>query len=565
MSKYANGWLNLPKGSDTNNDSGQGDVIVVGSINSASSWLDSGPPLAKMSPFSNYGTGNTINAVGGNLPLPAWNTTNAEGSVSFTEQQGTSFSAPIVTGLLALYLETNPTATPTEAKSWLTSTARQNQITNLMKYTEYDNNDTTFNWTDSKLTITHAGANFDTDFSVNDIVQFDFQIDKEEFNTFINLINNTDFNDGWYKVNSVAENKLVVEPNIQGKAYTQTLNEFSEETILKIAKVNDTHEGLDGVKVWQKLHTEHRLSYTDFEGNVDDQEIYITNVDVTENLVAFNPYQPYAIAWDDISSIDLSQLTEGEGGPFTELKLLSERGEDVSPTTFEISSGKLPDGIALNENGTITKADTFSQKDSYEDVIITVNNVYASAVKTFSVVNGEVIVTDTSDSDEVVSEPSVEDGDVPADNEEAEADVPADNEEAEADVPADNEEAEADVPADNADAPAEDGEAPAEDADNADAPAEDGEAEEQIVIKSFVWKDCGTSSTSISETNYSEVIHAKSDMCLVWSEDIPDNMKPSELTNLTENNLYYIESTSNITSDQLHTDKKNELLSSCES
>ena len=231
--------------------------------------------------------------------------------MTFNEKHGTSFSAPIVTGLLALYLETNPTATPSDAKSWLTSTARQNQITNLMKYTEYDNNDTTFSWTDSKLTITQTGANFNTDFSVNDIVQFDFQINKEEFNTFINSINGTEFNDGWYKVNSVAEKELVVEPNIQNKTYTQTLDEFSEETILKIAKVNDTHEGLDGVKVWQELSAEHRLSYTDFEQTVDGHYIYITNVDVTENLVAFNPYQPYAIAWDDISSIDLSQLTEG--------------------------------------------------------------------------------------------------------------------------------------------------------------------------------------------------------------------------------------------------------------
>ena len=546
MSKYANGWLNLPKGSDTNDDPGQGDVIVVGSIDSASSWLESDPPYAKMSPFSNYGTGNTINAVGGNLALPEWNTTNATGDVTFNEKHGTSFSAPIVTGLLALYLETNPTATPSDAKSWLTSTARQNQITNLMKYTEYDNNDTTFSWTDSKLTITQTGANFNTDFSVNDIVQFDFQINKEEFNTFINSINGTEFNDGWYKVNSVAENELVVEPNIQNKTYTQTLDEFSEETILKIAKVNDTHEGLDGVKVWQELSTEHRLSYTDFEQTVDGHYIYITNVDVTENLVAFNPYQPYAIAWDDISSIDLSQLTEG--GPFTELKLLSERGEDVSPTTFEITSGELPEGITLNENGTIAKADTFSQKDSYDDVIITVNNVYASAVKTFSVVNGEVIDEEL----EVVEDEEAEEvADEVIEDEVVEDEVIED--EIVEDEIVEDEVIEDEVIEDEI----------VEDEVIEDEIAE--ESEEQMVIKSFVWKDCGTISTSISETNYSEVIHAKSDMCLVWSEDIPDNMKPSELTNLTENNLYYIESASNITSDQLHTDKKNELLSSCES
>ncbi len=91
-------------------------VISVGAVGSSDDFAY----------FSNYGTCVHINAPGVNITslwIGASGTTN---TIS-----GTSMASPHVAGVAALYLEANPTATPAQVRSALTSNATPNVITAL--------------------------------------------------------------------------------------------------------------------------------------------------------------------------------------------------------------------------------------------------------------------------------------------------------------------------------------------------------------------------------------------------------------------------------------------------
>lgn len=515
MSKYSNGWLNLPKGDNTNSDDGQGDVIVVGSNESGSSW-DSPHDPTKMSKFSNYGTGNTIQATGGNIIVPYWNITSDGESQTHVRQDGTSFATPIVTGLLALHLEKNPNATPAEAKTWLKSVARTDQLSNLLKYTVFDSKDYTFEWNDGENHLTITGANFSEVFSVNDPVQI--EIENETWKSFNDTVNTK--NDGWWEVKSVTDSDISLTPQQNADYINIKLESTIINSQIKIAKLTDTHAYRDGVKKWQLESTENRLQWTNpDEESFNNQDIHITNVDVTENLVAFNPYQPYTINWDNISSINLLSL---ESGPFNELKMLSERGEDVSPTSFSVADGSsLPTGITLNSDGTFTKTNEFVESDSYNPVIIQVNNEYASLQKEFQVVSSQNVVDDTT-SDEETSNEEVNGGnDTSTENETTTIEQPTENEETSDDT--------------------------------------------SVEAKTFKWYNCGAEALQISDLEYDVIIQEKSDRCLVWSKKMPVEYTPSELRTIEPANLYYVETKNEIAGFDFNADKKNELLSSCDS
>lgn len=99
-------------------------AIVVGSIKETSLQA-----IETKSEFSNHGPGVTISAPGSYI-MSATSQTNAYSGVSYNENasykqvniSGTSMASPQVAGVIALYLQQNPTATPAQVKSWLTST-----------------------------------------------------------------------------------------------------------------------------------------------------------------------------------------------------------------------------------------------------------------------------------------------------------------------------------------------------------------------------------------------------------------------------------------------------------
>ena len=89
--------------------------------------------------FSNYGSCVDINAPGVNITSDWYGSNTATNTIS-----GTSMATPHVTGAAALYLSANPTATPAEVASALTSNATQGAISsvpagtvNLLLYTGF--------------------------------------------------------------------------------------------------------------------------------------------------------------------------------------------------------------------------------------------------------------------------------------------------------------------------------------------------------------------------------------------------------------------------------------------
>ena len=98
--------------------------IVVGSIAETTGYV-----TEIKSSFSNQGPGVTVSAPGSYI-MSATSQTNAYSGVAYSENaafkqvniSGTSMASPQVAGVISLYLQQNPTATPAQVKSWLTST-----------------------------------------------------------------------------------------------------------------------------------------------------------------------------------------------------------------------------------------------------------------------------------------------------------------------------------------------------------------------------------------------------------------------------------------------------------
>jgi serine protease len=100
-------------------------AITVGSIAETSAY----PGAETKSPFSNHGPGVTVSAPGSYI-MSSTSQTNAYSAPSYYENasfkqvnlSGTSMASPQVAGVTALYLQSNPSATPAQVKSWLTGT-----------------------------------------------------------------------------------------------------------------------------------------------------------------------------------------------------------------------------------------------------------------------------------------------------------------------------------------------------------------------------------------------------------------------------------------------------------
>ena len=76
--------------------------------------------------FSNFGSCVTLLAPGVNIPGPTIGSNTATKTWS-----GTSFSSPHVAGLAALYLQTHPTATPAQVRSYLVSNATPSVVSGV--------------------------------------------------------------------------------------------------------------------------------------------------------------------------------------------------------------------------------------------------------------------------------------------------------------------------------------------------------------------------------------------------------------------------------------------------
>ena len=392
-SEYTNGSLNLSPEQSGNTDAGQGVPIIVGSTDSASTLLSANPN--QMSSFSNYGRGNTINSTGGELILPSWNVTQndideADGGYSIDEENGTSFSAPLVSGLLALHLEKNPNASPVEARQWLIEVATSNEIDNLLKYKSFTSS---FNvtWDASARTLkyetTENSLNFSEDFSENDVVQIKFD-SNENIDTLRNYIAEINLiNEDWWVINSVTEQHLKVSPFTNGSNFDYSTESFFEsfEGELNVANLENTHESTDGVKLWQRMSEENRL----FDENTN-LSVYLGALAETNNLRAFNPYQVYTPDWGTTNTLDLNTIISNS--PLLNAKLVTTRNEQPFEPKFEVVAGDLPTGVILNEDGTFSKTIDFKlESKEYGAIIIRMSTPYDSYVKMYEVTNSAVV------------------------------------------------------------------------------------------------------------------------------------------------------------------------------
>lgn len=389
LSKFGNGSLNLSPEQSGNTDAGQGIPIVVGSVDSGSNFLESDPH--QMSSFSNYGLGNTINSTGGNLILPVWNVESSK-NYSISEQQGTSFSAPIVSGLLCLYLEKNPNKTPAEAKQWLVELASRNEINNLMKSNLFTGS-FDVSWDLSSKTLSYecidSSVNFSDNINNGDVVQIirtgsDNPIDLSFLNSKIAEINK--INEDWWEVTEISQNVVKFKVFTDSTEYTLTdFNDISFNGTLDIQNLENTHESTDGVKLWQRFSTENRLY-----DELTDAELYLGSLDKTENLRAFNPYQLYTPSWGAIDTLDIKTMFSDS--PLHNVKLVTTRNEEVVRPVFQVAGGSLPDGIVLNENGTFSKSiDFVSTEKNYPSIIITISSEYSEPfARVFNIIDSNV-------------------------------------------------------------------------------------------------------------------------------------------------------------------------------
>ncbi len=114
-------------------------TITVGAINRASDFATSG----QNTPFSTRGTSILVSAPGSNIVSTAVQVTTADGhtiGTNISEVQGTSYAAPIVSGVVALMLEANPKLSYRDVQQILAVTARKDYSNTAQSDTVWSKN-----------------------------------------------------------------------------------------------------------------------------------------------------------------------------------------------------------------------------------------------------------------------------------------------------------------------------------------------------------------------------------------------------------------------------------------
>ena len=265
--------MNLTQHESNNRDEGQGNPIVVGATDSYPSYDNPNMSPNFMSNFSNYGLGNTINAPVKSLIIPRYDWEEGTNEV-FRWRTGTSFSCPIIAGLVCLYLEENPSASVSDVKKWLIDESGKNEIKNLINPISLKDSEFIL---ERKNNIATINLNFDlTNDQLNckkiQIVGIDKELSLFGF-------------DGWYEViKSDDKNKLYLD--FKEKSEKNLKIKLLESTELTF--LDNTHESTDGIIKWQSESENNFLIKNETLGS--DEYFKINTVEKTPNRIAFNPY-----------------------------------------------------------------------------------------------------------------------------------------------------------------------------------------------------------------------------------------------------------------------------------
>ena len=323
MSTLTNGQMNLTSTESDNFDDGQGLPNVIGAMESASNVYNDDPH--KMAIFSNYGKGNTINMAGMHLIAPnAWWSHPSVGT-NYAFKSGTSFSSPIMTGLIALHLQVNPTATPLEVKNWLIETATRGNIDNLMEPISIPGGKLVL--VDGEAigkVVLPAGLNLGNDWETIQIVGADG--------------NGTYWFDDWYPVTSMNSSRVKFDMGDESEIDLEVSGDK-----ITISRVENTHGSLDGIKKWQNESWDNLI--VKYEQGEAAAYHYIGAVEYTDNLVAFNPYQNYSVEWQNANIIQYDET--GVVGDNPSANILTPAAEVPFEVSLEYVSGSLPCDIGI--------------------------------------------------------------------------------------------------------------------------------------------------------------------------------------------------------------------------
>lgn len=108
-------------------------AIHVSEIEQKAESSNSGPGITVWAPGTNIMSTLSQTTIYNNGPYPE-DTDYKIGNLT-----GTSMAAPQIAGLLGLYAQLNPAATPAQARAWINSTAQNNQIYTTGSSTDYTN------------------------------------------------------------------------------------------------------------------------------------------------------------------------------------------------------------------------------------------------------------------------------------------------------------------------------------------------------------------------------------------------------------------------------------------
>jgi len=395
MSSTGMGRLNLSKIDANNFDNGQGDVIIVGATQTKPGGIYPSSDPEKMASFSNYGEGNTINTSGNFILAPKWDWIEGVDNKNYSIYNGTSFACPIVSGLLALRLQDVPDESPSDTKKWLVENARVNKIKNLANKIEIQGTKI-FKWSSVQGTLTiviqnDVNVKF-TDFLTESSGLFQYDIDDsnvliDDYQNWKNLIYH--HNDGWWEWESadVTDFTITLRPRLglptsddSGSLIELTGMSFDVgiTTSLVCSNLKSTHEETDGVKQWQTEDSNNTLLGS-------RGKIY--SVEYTENLCAFNPYQPYNFLYEN-EKPKLKLPEAFQDSPFK--KALFRTNYNEVPLETKVTLENDIDGIIVTETGEVI-SDGFLQNPFGYDLPNTISveftNGYEFFYDTMEVVN----------------------------------------------------------------------------------------------------------------------------------------------------------------------------------
>ena len=371
-----------------NSDPGQGVPLVVGATNCRSGISSKQLPLNHMASFSNYGIGTNVSAHRKNIPLRYWKNgtpnTIYENTTYTTWKNGTSFSCPITSGLVALFAQTGES--PIEVRQKILDIANQNSVPNLVM----SNKDelTLKNLSPSRYSFTYDKDLNVATFNLNLTEEDDFDIflkviDSSSFIPNKNKVNYrkiqigdilqiefTDESDSqysnWWKVIEVNYSELKLK--LDDEFHVQTESGSPTGYIKNILSLTNTHEETDGIIRWQSK-TDPKINWNNYTSHSRLKQRNILTghtttldqlklIETTNPISIFNPFQNYDLKFNGV--VNTNQLEteriildyESEHRSKINAKLVTRYyEEEVLPTSISVKNGELPTGWKLNLDG----------------------------------------------------------------------------------------------------------------------------------------------------------------------------------------------------------------------